>query len=338
MVEVSILIPAYNSATFIGETIKSILNQSFEDYEIIICDDCSTDNTGEVIKRFKDRRIRYYRNKRNLDYPGNLRRCYEKAKGDIIFLMAHDDILLKDALLKTYNAFQISDEIGVVTRPYYWFWNDVYTPIRAIRPYDSKKDSIVSIFDGKKSIYKLFESAGQLSGLAFRKEYMDVDFSDDIFTAHIYPFASILKRYKAVYLKDYTVAVRTPTSMSRHRPEIYNPTPTEQWIKMFNTIYYGDKKYEEIRKECIKFICKNFAGLIQLKTTANMRILLKDISILLKYYPLNVFDPKFWFYSLGAVLTPSRLLRWFVDQYKIKILSKMLKKDIMGYGKSIWNP
>jgi glycosyltransferase involved in cell wall biosynthesis len=325
----SILIPTYNRASLLYETIESILRQNFKNYEIIVTDDCSTDNTEEVVKGFRDNRIYYYKNKVNLGYGKNLQACYERAKGNIIFLMGHDDILLKDALLKTSNAFNFGDTIGVVTRPYYWFYEDIKIPVRAIRPHDNKRDAIISIFDGKNQIRALFESAGQLSGLAYRKKYVDVNFHEEIFPAHIYPFASILKKHKAVYLRDYTVAVRIESSMTRHNSAIYNISPTKSWIRMFETVYRGEK-YQDVKNYCINFITsENFVGLVQLKNYGAMRVLLREILILARYRPLNIFSFKFWFFSFGSIIIPRKILIWIVDSYKKKILSKRLQDIVI---------
>ena len=66
MVKVSVLIPVYNASSFLRESISSILNQTFTDFELILLNDASTDNSREIIKEFKDPRIRYYENKQNL--------------------------------------------------------------------------------------------------------------------------------------------------------------------------------------------------------------------------------------------------------------------------------
>jgi glycosyltransferase involved in cell wall biosynthesis len=69
MPKVSVLMPAYNAAQYIGEAIQSILDQSFTDFEFIIIDDCSTDNTWEIIQQYAsiDSRIMVSRNKQNLN-------------------------------------------------------------------------------------------------------------------------------------------------------------------------------------------------------------------------------------------------------------------------------
>lgn len=320
----TICIPTYNGASFIGETLKSILSQGFQNYNIIISDDNSTDNTIEVVKSFGDQRITVFKNKQNLGYGKNIEVLRQLAKGDILFLMGQDDLLLKGALSKTYNAFLLGEEIGAVTRPYYWFNGDYRKPVRAVRPYDKNKDSIISVFSGRQELEKIFESVGQLSGLAFRKKYMNMTFHEDTFPAHIYPFASILKSHKVVYLKDYTVAVRIESSMTRHNSQIYNISPTETWIKMFQTVYDGDK-YENLRKQCIDFVARNYGGLVQLKTSGSMKILIKEIIILIRYRRFNILNIKFWLFALGTILVPGKMLRVLVDGFKRNILSKTLK-------------
>lgn len=68
---VSIIIPTYNRGYVLGEAINSALSQTYKDIEVIVCDDCSTDNTEEVVKSFNDERITYHRNEVNLGLPEN---------------------------------------------------------------------------------------------------------------------------------------------------------------------------------------------------------------------------------------------------------------------------
>ena len=62
---VSIIMPSYNTGQFIGETINSVLAQTYDNWELIIIDDCSTDNTDQIVAEYCDPRIRYYKNEKN---------------------------------------------------------------------------------------------------------------------------------------------------------------------------------------------------------------------------------------------------------------------------------
>jgi len=105
----SILMPIYNGSKWVKQTIDSILRQSYSNFELIISDDNSTDNTIDIIKDIKDNRIKIFKNDTNLGYPSNLEkaRLLSSKDSDILYLMGQDDILAKDALLKTYNVFKI---------------------------------------------------------------------------------------------------------------------------------------------------------------------------------------------------------------------------------------
>ena len=323
--------PAYNGAHIIGETIKSILSQSFDNFELIIQDDASKDNTEEIVKSFfNDKRILFYKNKENLGYPGNLEDLRKKAVGDIVYLMGQDDILAKDALINTYKAFKISKDIGAVTRPYYWFDKDVNTPIRAKEQLNPDKDEVVKITDNDKKVIMVFKTLDQLSGLAYRRKYIDLPFHKDIFPCHIYPFASIFKKHPIVFLKDYNLAVRIGSSQTRFVSSIYEKSPIKSWKEMFDVVFY-EPEFQEIKNKCIKnFVATNYVGLVQLRNYAQYKFLLREIWYLIKYRWQNVFNPTFWFFSLGCMVMPPFLLIPLVDWYKEKFNFRRLKRIILS--------
>ena len=101
---VSVCIPAYNSAEYITETIQSILKQSYSNLELIVVDDCSEDDTCAVVEAIPDKRIRLYRNERNLGMSGNWNRCLELCAGEYIKLICADDLLASNALEREVEA------------------------------------------------------------------------------------------------------------------------------------------------------------------------------------------------------------------------------------------
>ncbi len=96
--KVSICIPLYNGSRFITETLKSVLNQDYSNMEIIINDDCSTDDSIDIVKGFKDSRIKVYVNEKNYGLVGNWNKTVSYASGEFIKLMCQDDLLYAGAV------------------------------------------------------------------------------------------------------------------------------------------------------------------------------------------------------------------------------------------------
>lgn len=103
---VSVCVPTYNNGPFIVETLQSILNQSYRQLEIIIVDDCSTDDTVEKLSTLSDPRIKIYRNAANLGMHGNWQKCLDLASGAYIKLVCGDDLLSATCIEKQVEAFQ----------------------------------------------------------------------------------------------------------------------------------------------------------------------------------------------------------------------------------------
>jgi glycosyltransferase involved in cell wall biosynthesis len=90
--KVSVIIPSYNSAAYMDEAIQSVLNQTFENFELIIVDDCSPDDTDSVVQKYLgDKRVSYYKNSSNLGLSGNWNKALKFAKGDYIKFLCSDD-------------------------------------------------------------------------------------------------------------------------------------------------------------------------------------------------------------------------------------------------------
>jgi glycosyltransferase involved in cell wall biosynthesis len=97
---ISIAMAAYNGEKFIREQIDSILNQTYQDFELIICDDCSTDSTWGILQEYeqRDKRIHCFFNKKNLGFNKNFEKAIRLCKGEYIAISDQDDIWTKDHL------------------------------------------------------------------------------------------------------------------------------------------------------------------------------------------------------------------------------------------------
>lgn len=90
---VSFCVPTYGRGTFLGATLRSALAQTISNIEVIVVDDCSPDNTAEVMRGFNDKRIRYVRNDKNLGVPENLNRAVSMGRGEYLVLLEDHDLL-----------------------------------------------------------------------------------------------------------------------------------------------------------------------------------------------------------------------------------------------------
>lgn len=115
---VSFIVPCYNLAHFLGECVNSILSQSFTDFELLIMDDCSPDNTAEVADSFDDPRVKHVRNERNLGHLANYNRGISLARGDFVWLISADDYLKSSLVLEKFvNVMDAHPRVGYVFCP-----------------------------------------------------------------------------------------------------------------------------------------------------------------------------------------------------------------------------
>lgn len=97
---VSIIMPSWNTANFIAESIQSVFNQTYKNWELIIVDDCSTDNTDEIVKPFlADKRVKYFKNEKNSGAALTRNRAMREAQGEWIAFLDSDDLWTLDKLM-----------------------------------------------------------------------------------------------------------------------------------------------------------------------------------------------------------------------------------------------
>lgn len=116
---VTVAMVTYNSAKYLGMAIDSVLSSSYTNFELIISDDCSTDNTWDIIREYKDQRIRASRNETNLrEYP-NRNKCIDLAKGEFIIFIDGDDYIYPHGLEHFVKLMLNNPECAMgLSRPY----------------------------------------------------------------------------------------------------------------------------------------------------------------------------------------------------------------------------
>lgn len=122
---VSIIMPSWNTARFIAESIQCVIDQTYQNWELLIVDDCSTDNTDEVVKPFlADRRVKYFQNEKNSGAALTRNKALREAQGEWIAFLDSDDLWVPDKLEKqvmfmkkhgyilSYHEYEKIDEDG----------------------------------------------------------------------------------------------------------------------------------------------------------------------------------------------------------------------------------
>ena len=113
----SILIPTRNRANLlVNSALKSVLNQDFEDFEVVICDNASNDNTRELVEKIKNKRVRYVYSPKWIPKEKFFEFSLKQAKGEFSLLFFDDDVLISSALRKCYEILKKFDT-NILTFP-----------------------------------------------------------------------------------------------------------------------------------------------------------------------------------------------------------------------------
>lgn len=111
---VTVFTPVYNCGEYLQETIESVLNQTFTDFEYLLVDDCSTDNSVAIIEQFSDPRIRLIKNRENKGISYNRNLGIEKSNGKYLAMLDGDDIALDTRLEKQIEFLERNPDYGIL--------------------------------------------------------------------------------------------------------------------------------------------------------------------------------------------------------------------------------
>ncbi|MBE5978966.1 MAG: glycosyltransferase [Paenibacillaceae bacterium] len=114
MPKISVIMPLYNAEQFVSKAIESILQQSYKDFELLIVDDCSTDNSLDIVSKIRDSRIKIVRNEKNEGISFSRNRGLALASGEYIALMDDDDLTVPFRFDTQVNYLNVHSDIDVV--------------------------------------------------------------------------------------------------------------------------------------------------------------------------------------------------------------------------------
>jgi glycosyltransferase involved in cell wall biosynthesis len=114
---VSVIIPAYNNAEYLGETIQSVLNQTYSNLEVMVVNDASPDNVHAVVQQFNDARIKYIRHEKNQGLSAARNTGIRASIGEIIALLDGDDLFHPEKLQVHVEYLEKHPKVGVTYNP-----------------------------------------------------------------------------------------------------------------------------------------------------------------------------------------------------------------------------
>ena len=138
--QVSVCIPTYNYGHFLGAAIESVLDQDFGEFELVVVDNASDDDTATVVERYRDPRLRFHRNDRNIGLFGNFARCLELSTAPFVKFLAADDWLHPAYLREAVALMRRHPALPIVSGPGF-FVDAEATPLVSARRASSPKSS-----------------------------------------------------------------------------------------------------------------------------------------------------------------------------------------------------
>ncbi len=112
---ITIAIPTYNrGGSFLRDALSCALNQSYKNIEILVADNCSPDNTEEIMRGISDPRLRYIRHKKNIGANNNFNYCINEARGDYLLLLLDDDLIDDDFIVTCLEAVNYETHYGII--------------------------------------------------------------------------------------------------------------------------------------------------------------------------------------------------------------------------------
>lgn len=227
-VTVSVLIPTFNYANYLDEAISSALNQTYKDFELIIVDDKSSDNTDEIVSKYlHDKRVSYFKNAKNLGLVRNFNKCLEYAKGKYIKYLLADDKFHPQLLEKFVDVMDKNPGVSLVTSH-----NRVFGHKDSLRklPFEGRQD-------GREMISETIRDGnfiGEPTVVMFRKAGLEVGEFSDKYTCLV----DLNMWHRLLMIGDCYIVPEALSYFRSHSKQASSKTNVQNWIDEYN--FYND--------------------------------------------------------------------------------------------------
>ena len=261
---VTIVLPCYNGAGFLAKSIDSVISQTFTDWELIIVNDCSKDNSLEIMQQYaeKDSRIRIINNEHNLKLPGALNRGFQEAKGKYLTWTSHDNRMGPTMLEEFVNYLDANPDKGLVTACYAAF----------------------SLKNGEQ-LYEVHHPDPQLNlplfncvcyAFMYRREVLETvgDYDTTLFLVEDYDYwVRIWQKYPVgkIYKVLYYTGVGDDTLTLSRKKEIAEKL-VEMRLRYFDSFNNALSTHPDLQRKFYVSIADNLHGIPRLKFILHRRI------------------------------------------------------------------
>ena len=261
---ISVLCASYNHEKYIATFINSLINQTYSNWELIIVDDCSSDNNVKEIKKFSDPRIHLFEQEYNQGSGAALNRAFCESKGEIIVDMASDDSLKNDYFAFIVNTFNNNPLVGAIYSPLDVM--DENDKIYENWPLDCSMDRITLLNKMFYGFNELFSPGMAIKRDIYEKVFpMDVsiiqhqDYQEHIiflFNTECIISEKSYVNYRFIKEKGISLGSRTDAAASRFRLEIFKLMDTFLQVKDLSLIKQITKNdlCDKLPQDCYKFI------------------------------------------------------------------------------------
>lgn len=316
----SIVVPTYNRVSDLQFALYCVLRQSFSDYEIVISDNCSTDNTENTINKLKNKKIRYFRNRKNIGMILNQKKAIEYAKGEYVFLHGDDDFLLySDSLQKIYKEI-IKHNPGYIRVNYASLSSDkkrifsykVNKPFKAnkyLPPFLENKEIFSFIVDSDNYFF---------TGIIFRN---DLPKSITMIDADPSPWIDILfymtKNYGAYFIpKRHLIASWSRRTKKNEDHGFYDPVEgklkAENYFEVVRKKIDGEAYQRFLHKELMTIYVNLFPAIKVSVGSKKMLQISERIRFLDQTMAKSI---RYWAYFILTVILPRVFLKIVKDVY-----------------------
>lgn len=327
----SVVLPTYNRPEYIPLAIKTVLNQTFINFELLVLDNGDKNVTQPIIQSFKDKRIIYRHNHKNLGFARNLKNGFRFAKGKYIFTMSDDDLILRTDTFSTVIKKMEEKQAGYAQLGLTYYDHDYRKP--------SVLDHVAT-----KLIYQppspdvLLKTIrwhyGFMSGNIFRRDFIDIenDLHDtDIWWPYLKAAYRAMVNHGGFYFGKYFIIARTSTGLLPFLDlEKSQGFYMDRLFVIYNEFDPSEERLAAFKKNRLDIVVHTFPGIKYYTSNKNIKNMAKAI---VKNRPEYIFEFGFWFQLIKTLLAPKfvlslmRPLRTFIGRMKLKKLAEQLELE-----------